>query len=275
MRVVEALNGYQVEFSHRDEVEIRLAPPLHLMCVNFQEVPRAAYAFAGGRPRAGRRRAGMAHLVPAGSSIWAETPTPTDHVVFQVEPAALSRLAASSFGRADYELRTEGLPFFDPAIFQIARLVRAELVSDAPGRALAVEGLTTALGVHLLRRHSDLARRGLEGAGRPALAPAKLRRVLEHIDANLAGDLRLADLAALAGLGPAHFLRCFRRATGATPHQYVLERRVAFVRDRLAGPGADLGALSARAGFSSQSHMTRHFTRRVGLSPAEFRRAVR
>jgi AraC family transcriptional regulator len=51
----------------------------------------------------------------------------------------------------------------------------------------------------------------------------------------------------------------------------VLDRRVAYVRERLFERESDLARLSVQAGFSSHSHMSQCFRERVGLTPSAFR----
>ena len=70
-----------------------------------------------------------------------------------------------------------------------------------------------------------------------------------------------------------HLLRGFFRATGATPHAYILQRRVRLARQLLAA-GEELTEASARAGFADQSHMTRAFVRQLGVTPARYRSSV-
>jgi len=53
-----------------------------------------------------------------------------------------------------------------------------------------------------------------------------LVRAKDLADARFAEPLTVADLAAAAGLSPAHFSREFRRAFGESPHAYLLTRRL-------------------------------------------------
>lgn len=82
-------------------------------------------------------------------------------------------------------------------------------------------------------------------------------------------SLSLADLARLAGASRFQTLRAFRRATGLTPHAYLVQRRVALAR-RLIGQGLPLAEAAAASGFFDQSHMTRHFTRILGITPGAY-----
>lgn len=83
-------------------------------------------------------------------------------------------------------------------------------------------------------------------------------------------DLSLVALAALCGLRPRQFGALFTRAFGATPHRYVLQRRLA-LGARLLGSGQlEIADVAIRAGFCSQSHFTTAFRRSYGVTPARY-----
>lgn len=108
---------------------------------------------------------------------------------------------------------------------------------------------------------------------RGGLPPARLRRVLSYIDANLSERNDLHTLAALAGLSAHHFAHAFKQSTGLPPHRYVLEQRMARAEQLLEGSNSIL-EISHILGFCSQAHFTRTFTREIGLSPGCYRRIV-
>src|SRR6185436_5224125 len=70
------------------------------------------------------------------------------------------------------------------------------------------------------------------------LPPAALSRALELLDARLAEDVSIEELAAVAGLSPAHFATLFRNSTGDPPHRHHLRMRVERARHLLEA-GAD------------------------------------
>ena len=95
--------------------------------------------------------------------------------------------------------------------------------------------------------------------------------MLEYIQANLAGDLHLQELAEIADLSTFHFAKLFKRSTGSSPHQFVLQRRLERAKELLRNPHISLSEVSLRAGFADQSHLSNVFRRYVGLTPARFR----
>lgn len=99
----------------------------------------------------------------------------------------------------------------------------------------------------------------------------RLRRVLEFIDARLADDISLRDLAAEACLSPFHFSRLFLGATGTTPHRYLTGRRVAAAKAMILCGETSLAQIAFDAGFGSQGSFTRAFRRIAGMTPGQYR----
>jgi len=106
------------------------------------------------------------------------------------------------------------------------------------------------------------------------LPPRILRRIRDRIEAQLDTELSLTSLAKQSGYSRAHFLRMFRAATGLTPHQYVLERRLSTAQQLLRQSKMLLADIALKCGFSSQTHMNDVFRRRLGVTPLQYRRNI-
>jgi AraC-like DNA-binding protein len=94
------------------------------------------------------------------------------------------------------------------------------------------------------------------------------------LDADLFGRLRLADAAAALGTSVTHLVRAFGARFGVPPHRYVVGRRVGEAR-RLLLAGMPPAQVAAEVGFHDQAHLTRHFTRFTGTTPARFAASAR
>ena len=66
----------------------------------------------------------------------------------------------------------------------------------------------------------------------------------------------------------------FTNAYGMPPHRYVTGRRIDLAR-RLLLDGVRPAEVSAAVGFHDQAHLTRHFRRTLGVTPAAFARSAR
>lgn len=113
------------------------------------------------------------------------------------------------------------------------------------------------------------------GRRRPDLAPFNLRRVQEHIDSRLAERVTVGELAAVAGLSRGYFSRAFHAATGESPHQFIVARRLAEARRRLDDGAGDLAQVAIQTGFSSHAHLTTAFGQAFGVTPQAYRRLRR
>lgn len=92
------------------------------------------------------------------------------------------------------------------------------------------------------------------------------------LDAHLFERVTLATAAATIGAGPTQLARSFSADFGIPPHLYVLGRRLEAARERILG-GQILADVAAEVGFCDQAHFSRRFTRHMGVTPGQFRRA--
>lgn len=126
--------------------------------------------------------------------------------------------------------------------------------------------------------HTAHAYAGMQSGARllrGGLAPWQARRAQEMIAADLAGETPLAEVAAACGLSASHFARAFRKTTGLPPHAWLLQARVERAKALLRRAEGTIADVAQACGFADQSHLTRVFTHRVGLSPGAWRRLCR
>jgi AraC family transcriptional regulator len=109
-------------------------------------------------------------------------------------------------------------------------------------------------------------------AHRGGLPQSRLRRVAEHVEANLTRKLALAELSAVVHMSPYHFARLFHRAAGVTPRQFVIRRRIEAARLLLDDPGRPIGEVALAVGFRTGSHFTNRFRRSMGVTPSDYQR---
>jgi AraC family transcriptional regulator len=142
----------------------------------------------------------------------------------------------------------------------------AELRACDDAWTLAAEGLCLELVAALLRGRAE---------PRESATPRWLDGVRERLHARFDEPVTLAELAADAGVHPAHLARAFRRRYGMGAGEYVRRTRLAWAAAQLASTDTPLAVVAAEAGFADQSHFTRAFKRHTGLTPGRYRRVVR
>jgi transcriptional regulator GlxA family with amidase domain len=98
--------------------------------------------------------------------------------------------------------------------------------------------------------------------------------VLRHLESSSAEPQPLAELARVAGMSPYHFLRTFKRATGTSPHQWILRARLREAAELLATTRHPVTEIALGVGFEDLSNFIRTFRSEFGLSPREYRKRV-
>ncbi len=111
---------------------------------------------------------------------------------------------------------------------------------------------------------------------RATLTTELVRVVEQHMHDHLQEKISLEDLAETVGYSRFHFSRLFKAATGETANHFLMRLRVAkaalLIRD--VGLNLSLAQVAAACGFSDQSHLTRQFQLRMGMTPAAYRKQL-
>lgn len=97
-----------------------------------------------------------------------------------------------------------------------------------------------------------------------------LATIKRDLDSCVDRDVKLVDLARVAGVDECHLVREFRRTFGMPPHAYHVQRRINRARELLRD-GMTPAEVAGVVGFSDQSHLTRHFTKLIGTPPGRYR----
>lgn len=213
--------------------------------------------------------AGSLILLPAGTRDRLRWQGTSERLIVSVSPAHMQRavadagLAESPEIAMNWHLQDDGL-----------RALLAEMGREAeagwPAGSLYGDLLGMSLVQWLLRRYAvtPVALEHVQG-GMPL---PKLRRVLEFTEQHLHTDVRLEQLAAEAGLSAFHFARLFRDSTGVTPHQYVLEQRIARAQFLLKLGKLTIAEVAQETGFSSATNFVRAFRTRTGTTPGAWQK---
>jgi AraC-like DNA-binding protein len=96
-------------------------------------------------------------------------------------------------------------------------------------------------------------------------------RARDAIDRDYARPLNIPDLARIALVSEAHFIRTFRATFGETPHRYLQRRRVERAMALLRNTDRSVTDICFAVGFRSLGTFSRTFRDIVGRSPSAFR----
>ena len=214
---------------------------------------------------------GTTFILPRGTVDELRWDGPTERVAVAIYPGLLVSALDETVGRTDIEL-TEHWNLTDRHIMALLLAMRTDLDEGSPAGRLYGDSLADALAVYLLNRYT--VRHYAPARYRGGLPQYRLKRVLDHIGENVATDLRLTQLAAVAGMSPHYFAEMFRQSTGRTPHRYVLSQRIERAKQSLQDPRRSVIAAGLDAGFQNPSHFSRIFRKFVGTSPSKFQSEI-
>lgn len=97
----------------------------------------------------------------------------------------------------------------------------------------------------------------------------RVSRVVEFYHEHIADSIQLTEVANIADCSSYYLIRLFRRQTGMSPHAYLTQLRLEHAR-KLLHKGTEIADSAVMSGFSDQSHLTRKFKMRYGVTPGEY-----
>lgn len=217
-------------------------------------------------------RPGGLEIIPPVIEADSQWDAPITAAFVRISSSLLKKLVGETF-RGDPEL-VQVLPnlmFSDPLLRELTSALCNEMYQANPLGTLYVDSLTRTLILHLLTHYSNAVRVAAATAAGGRLTSVQVRLLDDYIQAHLDQKISLDDLALCLHMSVPHFERLFRRSFGCAPYQYVLKQRVERAKMLLAHSNVSLHEVAWQSGFANQSHLTRHFSKLVGCSPARYR----
>jgi AraC family transcriptional regulator len=217
-------------------------------------------------------RPGTTFVLPRGTVDEVRWKGPTHRLAVAFHPTLLlNALTERTLAHCDIEL-TEHWDLIDPNISSVLLAMTTDLEQGSPAGRLYGEALVNAFAVYMLSRY--VTNPYVPASYQRGLSRHRLRRVLDYIRANVANDLGLSELAAVAGLSPHYFAQLFKQSVGTSPHQYVLSQRIERAKESLCNPNRTVIEAGLNAGFQNPSHFARVFRMLAGVSPSTYRSEV-
>jgi AraC family transcriptional regulator len=179
------------------------------------------------------------------------------HAIFFYLPRAALDLIADGAGarRVDSLCFQTGVGIDDPVIRHLTSALLPAFAQPEQANTLFVDCVTLAVGTHVAHSYGDMrpATRPVRGG----LSPWQVRRVKEVMNANLDGELSVADLAKERGLSLSYFIRAFRTSTGVPPHRWLMQRRTDKAKDLLRNSELTLNEIALACGFADPESLHR------------------
>jgi AraC family transcriptional regulator len=216
------------------------------------------------------RLPGDVSLFPAGTAFRARSQQQHRVLVASISHELMSHSGIDEFQKDTSEPFPIG-HLEDPQIEHICRALHAEAATNFSSGPLYGESLGLALASRFLSQYS----RPLPSIRRGGLAPRRLRRVVDFIDAELDTPLRMRSLAEIAGLSQFCFAHNFKVETGMSPHQFVMRARIERAKRLLRETNLTMVEIALSVGLQNSSQFNALFKRELGTTPRAFRRLFR
>lgn len=97
--------------------------------------------------------------------------------------------------------------------------------------------------------------------------------MMDIMQNNFTFNLSLSDYARLACKSVPTFKREFKRVFNDTPAKWVMKKRLGMASELLENTTLSVGEITNQCGFENQTHFSRLFKEKTGLSPLQFRKS--
>ena len=99
-----------------------------------------------------------------------------------------------------------------------------------------------------------------------------VRLAKQYIKQNYGKPITLELVSEQVGFTPAYFSTLFKKETGSTFSEYLLETRMEAAKDMLKDTNLSVAAICEQVGYSDSKYFTKTFTRETGLKPNQYRK---
>ena len=83
--------------------------------------------------------------------------------------------------------------------------------------------------------------------------------------------IQVTDVAEFVGFTRSYFCASFKKKTGMTPQEYLIQTRIARAKQLLANPDLRIMDIAPQVGYDDPLHFSKAFHRCCGMSPKEYR----
>lgn len=188
-----------------------------------------------------------------------------------IAPGKLQELTKEAFNESEFSFNNETAHFSNHLLSLISNF-ETEFINKQFGKQFVLDSLSTEIAINLVR--------GLK-SNLPEMQ--EQRRYAVRKDINLAIDFlwenyniefSLDSLCNIVNLSPYYFVRIFKAQTGKPPYEYYMDIKIKKALTYLKSKKHSITEIGFILGFSSNSHFTSVFKKKVGVTPSEFIKSV-
>ena len=222
------------------------------------------------RHRTQQIKVGEAFLISPNLSHTLDWRQEAELTLFYLHPHFFANTVNESIENNHFEINNCFRLLDDSIIREIGFIFRNLCNLGLDGERLYIENLANLLAVHLLKNYLNYNLKVSHNS--PGLSIKKFNLIAEYIEANLSEKITLSDLAKVANLGKFYFIHSFKSYANMTPYDYVLQLRVKRAKKLLQSSDIPICDVALECGFGNQSHLAKHFRKKLGITPMNYRK---
>jgi AraC family transcriptional regulator len=213
---------------------------------------------------------GTISIIPADTGRHVTWSSPCEKLIVTMPPQRFLELAAHEFEAGHAVLQPPPPGVIDLRALHLAEMLKAELAREVPNK-ICIESMITIFGVHILRNYTILEKFPSSRKSGGGLSDRNAKRVRELLESRFSSKITVAELAAVSGLSPRHFIKAFTKTFGEPPHKHVLRLRLNFAEKLLVESALSIAEVAHLSGFSDQSHLTATMVKYRHRTPRQVR----
>lgn len=147
----------------------------------------------------------------------------------------------------------------DYSVYKYIHRLEREYSEKQHGYQAMLDCIVREMLIHISRRNID--------------KPAEIGMdyVIRYLDEYFMTDINIDHLARMCASSPSHFRLLFKTATGMSPKQYILEKRLEHIKNDLANSDSPLEQIARNSGFADYYQFSAFFKKKAGISPKQYR----
>ncbi|MEM7781268.1 MAG: AraC family transcriptional regulator [Pseudomonadota bacterium] len=147
--------------------------------------------------------------------------------------------------------------------------------ATTPLERAMTENLIETIGLHLVTRYGTISSAAPNPSSACELRRTPIKKALDIIEARFREAVSVDAICEEVGMSRAHFIRCFSDEVGLPPYRYIMMRRLAEATYLLRHSDLQISQIAFDVGFGSSGRFTHEFSKKLGVSPTQYRLARR
>lgn len=162
----------------------------------------------------------------------------------------------------------------DPVLKHFIELFVMEMRAKSRNGMQYIDSLLSTFADYYIQNYSNYADHANANSNfhpKSRISTEEIEQVKKLVLEDLSEKITIDDLSAEIGMSKFHFLREFKKMTGETPYQFVLAIKLEKAKELLNQSDQSITEIALDLGFSDQSHFTKAFSTKYGISPKRYK----